>query len=179
MALKVAFLDRDGTLNFDHVYIHRIDQWQLAPRAEDAVKVLRKMGFAIGVVSNQSGVAAGLYSDAEVETLHRHMVEQLASLDAAIDAVAYCPHGRDDACGCRKPRPGLAQKIAESLPDGVDYAMSWTIGDKLSDVEFGRAIGTHTALLRSRYWDEVPSGCKPDLIVDSLDDAAVKILEMS
>ncbi len=194
---KIVFLDRDGTLNVDRGYVYRQEDWEFTDQAPQAISHLQNAGFRIAVVTNQSGVAAGMYSAADVERLHDFMCRSLSVAGqarkpdvrllhdfrcrelvdggAGIDAVAYCPHSPHAACDCRKPRTGLARQIERHLVAPLDYAASWTIGDKLSDVEFGRALGTHTALIRSRYWTAADLNDQPDLIVDSLYDAAMRI----
>ncbi len=89
-----------------------------------------------------------------------------------IDAFAFCPHLPDADCQCRKPRLGLARQIEQALADSVDYPHSWTISDKLSDVQFGDALSTRTALIRSRYWSEDNLPCAPTFVVNSLLEAA-------
>jgi D,D-heptose 1,7-bisphosphate phosphatase len=173
----VVFLDRDGTLNVDFVYVHQIEDWRFTDRAADALRMLRAAGFAVALVSNQSGVARGLSTATDIEALHRHVRDLLARDGAALDAVAYCPHGPEDDCDCRKPRTGLARQVERQLGQPIDYAASWTIGDKLSDLAFGVALGTRTALLRSRYWNDSELETDPDVVADSLYDAARAIAD--
>lgn len=175
MARRVIFLDRDGTINVDHGYVHRTEDWEFIPGAIDAIRQLRSTGFAIAIVSNQSAVAAGEYTLDDVTRLHDFVSAELARQDATIDAIAFCPHSSADSCKCRKPRPGLARQIEQQLGDAIDHFSSWTIGDKISDVAFGRAIGTRTILLRSRYWETSDLPFQPDDIADSLSEAAATI----
>ena len=175
--LKVAFLDRDGTINVDNGFVHRIDDWQLIPAAEAALMILQAAGFRLAVVTNQSGIAAGMFTSADVEKLHAHMCEQLAQSGIQISAVAFCPHSPTKNCECRKPRLGLAQVVGSQLGEPIECSSSWTIGDKIGDIEFGRGLGTKTALIRSRYWTESDHP-DADLIVNSLYDAAQKISVM-
>jgi len=114
--------------------------------------------------------------DAE-ETLHAELQRHLAAEGVTLEALLYCPHGSRDECQCRKPRVGLARQFEASIRGPVDYAASWTIGDKPSDIEFGRSLGTRTALIRSEYWN--PSDLEqapPDIIADSLSAAAERLL---
>jgi len=176
MRRAVAFLDRDGTINVDHGYVHRIQDWEFVGGAIDAICALRQVGFAIAVVSNQAGIAAGRYSVADVDQLHRQVNQLLADADTGIDAWAFCPHAAVEQCGCRKPRTGLAENIERQLGQPIDYARSWTIGDKPSDVEFGQNLGTHTALLTSRYWTSDDLACQPDVVASSLAEAVQFLL---
>ncbi len=173
---RIVLLDRDGTLNVDHGYVSRIQDFEWLPAAPAAVKLLVDAGYAIGVVTNQSGIARGLYSAEDVDLLHRYMQEQLAAQQAPVDATTYCPHAAADNCDCRKPNVGMAKRIEHQLGQSIDYPSSWMIGDKLSDVEFGTRLGMRTALIRSRYWDTAHLVLEPDLTVDSLHEAAVQLL---
>ena len=97
MKRRVVFLDRDGTLNEDLGYVHRIADWRFAPQAAEAVRMLRDAGFAVALVSNQAGIARGLFTAAAVDELHTQVRELLVRRGADLDAVAYCPHGRTRA----------------------------------------------------------------------------------
>ena len=173
---KVAFLDRDGTINVDEGYVHRIDEWRFLDGAVDAVVMLGNAGFRVAVITNQSGIAAGRYSMADVSQLHSYMLARMAEEGAIVDAIAVCPHGATDNCTCRKPQTAMADRIARQLDATIDYAHSWTIGDKLSDIQFGAALGMRTALIRSRYWTEADLDLPPTLVVSSLLDAAIAIV---
>lgn len=172
---KVAFLDRDGTINVDHGYVFRTENWELTELAAEGIVLLRDAGFQIAVVTNQSGVATGKYSKADVLALHAYMRKQLDKVGARIDAVAFCQHGRNDNCNCRKPKGGLAAQIAAQLCRTIDFQSSWTIGDKTSDVGFGVAVGTRTALIRSEYWTVDQLTLPPTFIADTLFEAAQQI----
>lgn len=175
MARKVAFLDRDGTINLDAEYVHRIDQWAFIDRVPEALHMLQRAGFALAIVTDQSGIGVGRYTESDVHTLHAHMRELLRSADVTIDAIAFCPHRPDSGCACRKPQPAMA-KIIEQQLGPIQYDRSVMIGDKPTDVGFGKAIGTKTILLRSAYWkeEELPT-IQPDVVADSLFDAAQRI----
>ncbi len=174
-ACKVAFLDRDGSINLDQGYVYRLADWELIDHAAEAIALLRCTGFRIAVVTNQSGITSSLYTETDVDLLHAQMRRQLAETAALIDAVAFCPHSSDGDCECRKPKVGMTDHIARQLKQPIDCDQSWTIGDKVSDVGFGAALGTRTALIRSRYWREDELPVKPTMIVDSLYEAAVRI----
>jgi len=176
MPKSVIFLDRDGTINVDHGYVHRIEDWEFIPGAIEAIRQMRLAGYAVSVVTNQSAVASGAYTLDDVARLHDFMLSELASHRTSIDAIAVCPHRSTDDCLCRKPRPGLALQIEEQLGESIDYSMSWTIGDKLSDIGFGRALGTKTILLRSQYWQAGDLQFQPNCIADSLRMASDKVV---
>jgi len=176
MTQKLIFLDRDGTLNVDHGFVHRIEDWEFTDRAPEAVKKLRDAGYAVALVTNQSGIARGYFMMDDVRRLHHWMQECLAARQTALDAIAICPHSPDGDCLCRKPRTAMAKQVEQALGDTIDYASSWTIGDKLSDLRFGIALGTHTALLRSDYWTPGDLVTSPDIVVESLFEAVEEIL---
>jgi D-glycero-D-manno-heptose 1,7-bisphosphate phosphatase len=176
MSRRVVFLDRDGTINVDHGYVHRIEDWQFLAGALDAMRALQVGNYALAVVTNQSGIARGYYSAAEVLTLHEHMKQEAARAGVSIDAVAYCPHQAEARCSCRKPGTQMSSQIEQQLGGRIDYRHSWTVGDKLSDIAFGASLGTQTALLSSPYWSDGELSQRPNLIADSLQQVAAQIL---
>lgn len=176
MPRRVIFLDRDGTINVDHGYVTRQTEWELLPGVAEGIRLLNEAGFAVAIVTNQSAVAKGKCTIADVEAIHGFVREDLARRGAIIDAIAICPHTAENVCGCRKPRTGMVAEIERQLGGEIDYSRSWTVGDKTSDVEFGRALGTRTVLLRSRYWEIEDLMTKPDSICASLAEAAQVII---
>ena len=173
----MIFLDRDGTVNADVGHVYRVEDWLFLDGSIEAMLLLQKHGYTLSITTNQSGIARGMYTSDDVAILHDHMCEQLARAGITIEAIAICPHGPEDACGCRKPAPGLAEQIRESVDFTIDTGRSWMIGDKISDLEFGRAIGVRTALLKSAYWSiEQLSATRADVRCDSLLQAAEAIV---
>ena len=139
--MPAVFFDRDGVLNEEKGYVYKKEDFVWMPGAIEAIKFLNQHGYYVFVVTNQSGVARGYYTNAEVEALHTYMQEQLAFHDAKIDKFYYCPHHPDftDACSCRKPEPGMIkQGLAEF---DVDKARSFLLGDKKRDLEAARNAG--------------------------------------
>lgn len=141
-----AFLDRDGVINIDHGYVYRWEDFAFVPGAVDAMRRLQAAGYALVIVTNQSGIARGYYDEAALLSLHEALRENLARQGVQLDAIEYCPHlpgatlaryGID--CDCRKPAPGMILRSAEAL--GIDLAGSLMFGDKSSDIEAGRAAG--------------------------------------
>ena len=176
MAKKVIFLDRDGTLNVDQGYVHRQDDWQFTERAPEAVRMLKEAGFHLAVVSNQSGIGRGFFTMEDVTALHEYVQEQLATYETCLDVITICPHAPTEACSCRKPRTGMAHVVEQHLREAIDYHGSWTVGDKPSDVAFGHTLGTKTVLIRSKYWNLDSQILRPDLVADSLYEAASMII---
>lgn len=177
MPAKVVFLDRDGTINRAAAgeFVHRVADWQFLPGAIEALQQLQAAGYSLAVVTNQSGIGHGLYTDADMQAVNAHMVKLLAESGVTLAAVAFCPHRRDANCKCRKPEAGMAKDV-EAAVGPIDLAGSWAVGDKPSDAGFGRALGTHTALIRSQHWQEADLAEQPDVIVDSLREAARHIV---
>ncbi|MGY8692761.1 MAG: D-glycero-beta-D-manno-heptose 1,7-bisphosphate 7-phosphatase [Verrucomicrobiia bacterium] len=173
---RVIFLDRDGTINIDHGYVHRVSDWDFAPLAPEALKNLSDAGYTLVVVSNQAGVGDGRFTEQEVNTLHQHMEKLLGQTGVTLDAIVYCPHHRDSGCNCRKPNPGLLQEIENAIGP-IDCSQSWMIGDKESDIEFGKNINAKTALIRCDYWTPETLDVKPDLVCDSLHQFADTITQ--
>lgn len=154
MTRRAVFIDRDGTLNEESGYLHRAEDCRFIPGAIDAVARLNAAGFLVVVVTNQSGIARGYYTEDDLERLHAYMATRLAAGGARIDGWYFCPHHPDflsaDAdCACRKPLPGMLQQAAHELE--IDLASSWMVGDKLADVEAGRAAGCTPILVLTGY----------------------------
>ena len=149
--------------------------WEFTDHAVEAVRALRTAGYATAIVTNQSGIAAGYYREEDFWTLTDYMQAQLERSGARIDAIAFCPHGSNEGCPCRKPATGMVQVIEKALGQ-IDYRRSWTVGDKLTDIRFGAALETKTALLRSRYWTPGYLAIMPDIVDDCLYKVAKRIL---
>ncbi|MEO6077659.1 MAG: HAD-IIIA family hydrolase, partial [Candidatus Andersenbacteria bacterium] len=142
----------------------------------EGCKKLQDAGYTLAIITNQSGIAQGLYTEEAMHALHAYMLEEFEKHDVHISVIAYCPHGRDqEDCNCRKPNIGMAIQIEEKI-GAIDYENSWTIGDKEADLMFGKNAGTHTALIASKYWGQNSLSVHPDLVVNSLLEAAQNIL---
>lgn len=139
---SAVFLDRDGTVIEDAGYLSDPAGVVFVDGAVDALRALRELGFALALVSNQSGIARGLISDEQAAAVHRKFVADLEAEGVSLDAVRYCPHGPDDGCVCRKPLPGLILDAAAELK--AELARSFVIGDKPADVAAGRRAGCRT-----------------------------------
>ena len=146
MSHRAAFIDRDGVLNAENGFVHRIEDFVLLPGALAALAALQSAGYRRVVVTNQSGIARGFYTEADFERLMLQVRERLRGEGISLDAVEYCPHLPDAplaqyrrACECRKPEPGMLLKAIRALE--IDPGGSFMVGDKLSDVQAGRAAG--------------------------------------
>lgn len=153
MGRPAVFLDRDGTINVEKEYLHRVEDWEWIPGAIEAIRLINRMGYLAVVVTNQAGIARGYYDEAVVHALHRQVDAWLAEQDAWIDAYYICPHhpqyGEIRNCRCRKPAPGMLQVAQRDL--NIDLAQSWLVGDKLSDIEAAQSVGVTPILVETGY----------------------------
>jgi D-glycero-D-manno-heptose 1,7-bisphosphate phosphatase len=147
-----AFLDRDGTLIEDVGYLARIDQVRFLPGAIEAVRLLNEAGFFVAVVTNQSGVARGFFTESLVVATHDAIQEALAREDARVDAFYYCPHFREGSvaglareCDCRKPMAGMYHRAERE--HGPFARPSFMFGDRESDMGFAVAAGLEPCLI--------------------------------
>ncbi len=141
-----VFFDRDGVLNIDKGYVYRPEDFVWMPGAKAAIAWLNRNGYYVFVITNQSGVARGYYTEEDVKKLHDHMNDELAREGAHIDEFFYCPHHEEAAieayrkkCDCRKPQPGLIRQAMAKWT--VDKESSFVVGDKPSDIEAATAAG--------------------------------------
>lgn len=179
---RAVFLDRDGTLNVEVNYLHRVEDFVLIPGAAHAIRALNAADYLAIVVTNQAGIARGYYDAAAMHALHAHLAALLHAENAHLDAIYFCPHHPDfgAACDCRKPQPGmLLQAAAEHA---IDLRQSWFVGDTLTDLQAGVAAGCRTILVRTGYGatTKVQLGAnhvRPDAIVDDIGAAVSFLLE--
>lgn len=148
-----VFVDRDGTLNVDKHHLYRQEDWEWVPGAVEAIRGFNRLGAKVFVVTNQAGIARGLYTCRDVDILHRHIDTLLEGEGAYIDGYYYCPHhpdyGERKACGCRKPEAGLLKKACRE--QHIDPGQSFMVGDKASDIEAGIAAGMTSILVLTGY----------------------------
>ncbi len=171
---SAVFLDRDGVINVERHYLHRVEDFAFLPGAVEALQRLKTAGWALVVVTNQSGIARGYYDEASYQQLTLHMNAALAHAGVRLDAVLHCPHLPDAAvpayrriCDCRKPGPGMLLAGARTL--GLDLASSVMIGDRLSDLQAGRAAGVaRNWLVRSGHPLDAPALAMADAVFDDL-----------
>ncbi len=152
MAESAVFLDRDGTIVEDSGYLDDPEGLVIYGEALDAVQLIREVGMKVVVVTNQSGLARGLFSEKTLHDIHDILREAFLHQGSPLDAIYFCPHHpRAEVaqyrrhCNCRKPEPGLLRRAAEAL--GIDLARSYMIGDKMSDIVAGHRAGCKAAVL--------------------------------
>ena len=168
------FLDRDGTLLRDAHYDSTEQGVPLVPGAARAVRRFRDHGFRVVVVSNQSGIAAGLYTHSDVARIHTVLSAKLAREGAFVDGFFYCDHAPDEDCTCRKPATGLIEAAIRTLR--IRRAGSYMVGDRLSDLLAGRRAGLHTALVQTGLGASVTDLEAADLVVADLAELAERLL---
>ena len=174
MLNRAVFLDRDGTIAEDANYCRRPEDLHMFPRAAEAIAMLCDAGLAVVVVTNQSGVARGYFTEETLALIHQKMRDELAICGARVDAIYHCPHHPDDGCGCRKPRTGLLRRAAEDL--GLSLAGSYVVGDREMDILAGQAVGCRTVLVDTGPRPWTPNGTRPDHRAPTLYEAAHWIL---
>ena len=148
MPRRAVFLDRDGTLNVDKVYLHAASDWQWIPGAVEAIRLLNNVGLLVIVTTNQSGIARGYYDEAAVHALHTTVDAWLSEQGAHIDGYYFCPHHPDYspiACDCRKPASGMLLAAARAFD--IDLTHSFVVGDHARDVAAGLAVGAQPILV--------------------------------
>lgn len=167
------FLDRDGTINIEKNYLHRIEDWQWISGAKEVIKQLKNSGYLIVVISNQAGIARNMYNIDDVNKLHDFANSELKKIGTGIDAFYFCPHHPDftGLCECRKPSPQMILRAAKDL--NIDLEKSWMIGDKKIDIDAGKAAGAKTILVRTGYGrQEEESLPKEQTVADNIASAA-------
>jgi len=176
---RAVFLDRDGTINEEMGYINHIDRFALLPRTAEAIRLINASGLKAVVVTNQSGVARGMFPESLVAEVHRKMEDLLRAGRAHIDGIYYCPHHPDfgppeyrKRCSCRKPATGLIERACNEL--NIDPTQSYMVGDRIMDVEFGHKIGAKGILVLTGYGKGELTYCngqwggEPDFIAEDL-----------
>ena len=146
--MKLLILDRDGVINFDSdAYIKSVEEWIPLPGSIEAIAQLSKAGWTVAVATNQSGIARGYYDVATLEAMHERLRSLVAGQGGELGLVVYCPHGPDEGCACRKPKPGMLQTIAAQY--GADLAECWFVGDSLGDLQAAQAVDAQPVLVKT------------------------------
>jgi len=146
--MKLIILDRDGVINQDSDdYIKTVDEFIPLPGSLEAIARLKQAGYTIAVATNQSGIARGYYDETTLAAMHDKLAHLLDKQSGEIDYIAYCPHGPNDDCGCRKPLPGLLTEIGNHF--NVELADVPIIGDSLRDIQAARAVGAFPILVKT------------------------------
>lgn len=169
---RFVMLDRDGTVIVERHYLSDPCQVELIPGAALALRQLSKMGLGLVIITNQSPIGRGLFSEERLELIHHRLLELLEAEGVHLNGIFYCPHLPVEDCQCRKPKPGMVELAAEELD--LDPQASFMIGDKACDIELGRRVGATTLLVRTGYGAQLSAAAvvTADYVVDDLFAAA-------
>lgn len=145
---RYVLLDRDGVINEDSdLFIKSPDEWKPIPGSLEAIALLNAKGFKVIVITNQSGIARGLFDLQMLEEIHQKMRQMVEKAGGCIDAIYFCPHGPESACDCRKPKPGLLYAFADEFQASLSHAV--VIGDSLRDMQAAEAAGAKAILVKT------------------------------
>ena len=160
MTIKTIFLDRDGVINIEKNYLHKIDDFEFISGVFDACNYFENLGYRIIIVTNQSGISRGFYSAKDFEILTQWMIKQFKLKQIDILDIFHCPHSPNDKCKCRKPMPGMLLEAQKKYR--IDMGNSWLIGDKEEDIIAAHNSGiNNTIIVRSGHKiDELTSKAK-------------------
>jgi D-glycero-D-manno-heptose 1,7-bisphosphate phosphatase len=185
---QAIFIDRDGTLNEEAGFIDRPARFCLFPFAAEAVRLINNAGWRAILVTNQSGVARGFFSEEQLDEMHKHLVAMMAHEGARLDAIYYCPHHPTEGkppyrqdCDCRKPKPGLIERAAHDF--GLDLARCVVVGDRYRDVEMAHRAGASGVLVLTGYgrneyeYQRAGWGQAPEHVAENLLEAVRWILK--
>lgn len=169
---RVVFIDRDGTINKDVPYCSCPEDFQLLPLVAEGIRLLNQQGVKVVVVTNQSGIARGYFTEDTLNQIHHKMQLDLAQCGASVDGIYYCPHHPDNHCNCRKPQPTMLLRASRELD--LDLPHSYVVGDSDMDTQMGKAVGCKTILVPASI--EAEKGRKrnpePDFVAHTVSDAA-------
>ena len=173
MAIKTIFLDRDGVINKEVGYLHKIENFKFINGVFSACAHFQKLGYKIIIISNQSGISRGYFNENDYQALTSWMLKQFKKNDIIILDVYHCPHGPKSTCSCRKPKPGMLEKANRT--HNIDFNNSWLIGDKETDIQVAYAVGIeNTILVRSGHLINEDSS-KALYIIDSIKESTTLI----
>ena len=145
MAINTIFLDRDGIINKEINYLHKIEDFEFIDGIFDACLHFQSLGYKIIIITNQSGISRGYYSELDYQNLTQWMLAKFKKENINILDIFHCPHGPDCTCDCRKPKPGMFLKA--KAKHNTDMEKSWMIGDKERDIIAANKAGIHNTIL--------------------------------
>lgn len=175
-----VFLDRDDTIIRDRVYLSDPDGVEILPGAAEAIQTLNRKGIPVIMVTNQSGIARGIFDMDALNRIHHRLTALMAQRDARIDAIYFCPHHPEGtreeyrvSCSCRKPEPGMLREAAEAF--GLDLVLCYMVGDKPDDIEAIHRVGGKGILINTGTG--IAMAVKPEFVARDMPDAVRWILE--
>ena len=171
---KAVFIDRDGTLVEEVNFLSRVQDLELFSYTDEAINLLKDRGYLVIIVTNQSGIGRGIYTESDMHAVHEEIQRRLTG---KIDGFYFCPHLPDEGCRCRKPNLGMIEDAQADFE--IDLENSWFVGDKDLDVETGLNAGIRTAMVLTGYGAEHSRylNRQPDIVVSDLWEAARSITE--
>lgn len=174
MKQKTAFIDRDGTLIEEVNFLHRVEELRFFSFTNEAIKLLKQNGFRVVVVTNQSGIGRGIYTEDDMHSIHNKIQEDLIE---KLDAFYFCPHLPDFGCACRKPNLGMIEQAMRDFE--IDFENSWMIGDKILDVDLGFNAKVKSALVKTGYGEKSIGELtrQPEIIAENLLEAVLQIVD--
>ena len=175
--MKLLILDRDGVINHDSdAYIKSVEEWLPIEGSIEAIAQLSKAGWTVAVASNQSGIARGYYDLAVLDAMHARLRALVAGQGGEVGLIVYCPHGPDEGCDCRKPKPGMLKTIAAHYD--VALAGVWFVGDSLGDLEAAKAVDCQPVLVKTGKGQKTLGKTLPagTLIFDDLAAIAAELI---
>ena len=175
MATKTIFLDRDGVINKEINYLYRKDDFEFIDGIFDACRYFESIGYNIIIITNQSGIARGFYTEDEFKLLTNWMLSKFIDQRVNILDIFYCPHGPKFNCECRKPRPGLFLMAQKKY--NIDMSKSWMIGDKEGDIKAANNAGIQKTILVGSGHPIDESISKSTKIIDSIQDSINIIID--
>ena len=169
MSIKTIFLDRDGVINHEVGYLHKIEDFRFINGVFEACLYFQSLGYEIVVVTNQSGINRGYYNESDFQKVNSWMLDQFKHKGINILDVFFCPHSPNDCCDCRKPKPGMLFKAKEKHK--IDMNRSWIIGDKEADVKAANAAGINQTILVKSGHDIDAKNSNATHILNSIKEA--------
>ena len=176
--MKLIILDRDGVINEDSdAYIKSLEEWIPIPGSIEAIARLSKAGWIVAVATNQSGIARGYYPTEVLESMHARLRELVAQQGGEVGLIVHCPHGPDDGCDCRKPKPGMLQQIAAHYR--VPLGGIWYVGDSGSDLQAALAVDCQPVLVKTGKGERTLAKALPagTLIFQDLAAVAARLVD--
>jgi len=168
MSNKFIFLDRDGVINKEIGYLHKIEDFEFIDGVFDSIRYLQKKNFRIVIITNQSGIGRGIYTIDDFIRLNNWMIEEFITENIKITDTFFCPHSPQDDCLCRKPKPGMIKQAVEKY--NIDIKTSWLIGDSERDIVAGLNAGIGNTILVKSGHKINEKETKSKFIIDSIAD---------
>jgi D-glycero-D-manno-heptose 1,7-bisphosphate phosphatase len=180
---KAVFIDRDGTINVDVKYMSRVKDLKYYPGVLEGIKLISRANYLIVIITNQSGIARGLFTENKLNQIHQHITADIVNAGGKIDGIYFCPHHPDEGCRCRKPETLMFERAIKDL--GIDICKSYMVGDRMLDIEAGFKMGCRTVLVPEKghendvALEQANSVVKPNFKTDNFLKAAEWIVSDS